>query len=102
MARVMEDSGRAGGLEGVGVDATGQVFNSIVAIEQYKGHEMNPFVNPGAIATTGLVQGKTDEEKWSRILATLEDVRGPQARRERRRSTSPRPRRTSATTRSAR
>jgi glutaminase len=35
MARVMQDSGEQVFLEGVGVDATGQVFNSIVAIEQY-------------------------------------------------------------------
>ena len=41
---------------------------------------MNPLVNPGAIATTGAVQGKTDKEKWSKILATLEAFAGPQAR----------------------
>jgi glutaminase len=51
------------------VDATGQVFNSIVAIEQYKGAQQNPFVNPGAITATGMVKGKTDAEKWNKILA---------------------------------
>jgi glutaminase len=69
LARVMEDSGEQAILDGVGVDATGQVFNSIVAIEQYRGHQMNPLVNPGAIATTGMVAGATDAEKWSKILA---------------------------------
>jgi glutaminase len=58
------------------VDATGQVFNSIVAIEQYKGHEMNALVNPGAIATTGMLAGSSDKDKWSRILATHEDFAG--------------------------
>jgi glutaminase len=76
MARVMEDSGEQVILDGVGVDATGQVFNSIVAIEQYKGHQMNPLVNPGAIATTGMVSGKTDAEKWSKVLATYEAFAG--------------------------
>jgi glutaminase len=76
MARVMQDSGENFFLEGVGVDATGDVFNSIPAIEKYKGHEMNPLVNPGAIATTGAVQGKKDKEKWSKILATLEAFAG--------------------------
>jgi glutaminase len=76
MARVMQDSGEDFFLEGVGVDATGDVFNSIPAIEKYKGHEMNPLVNPGAIATTGAVQGKKDAEKWSKILATLEAFAG--------------------------
>jgi glutaminase len=70
LARVMQDSGEQVIVDGVGVDATGQVFNSIVAIEQYKGRQMNPLVNPGAIATTGLVKGKSDAEKWSRILET--------------------------------
>ena len=31
----------------MGVDATGQVFNSIVAVEQYKGAEMNADGQPG-------------------------------------------------------
>jgi hypothetical protein len=36
----------------------GQPFNSIVAIEQYKGAEMNALVNPGAIAAASMVQGR--------------------------------------------
>jgi glutaminase len=76
MARVMQDRGEQVFLDGVGVDATGQVFNSIVAIEQYKGHEMNPLVNPGAIATSGLVGGRTDPEKWAKILETHEAFAG--------------------------
>jgi len=69
MALVMEEQGPEIFPKTVGVDATGQVFNSIVAIEQFKGHEMNALVNPGAIATTGMVSGKTDAEKWNKILA---------------------------------
>ena len=41
MALVMEEMGPEALLNNVGVDATGQAFNSIVAIEQYKGAEMN-------------------------------------------------------------
>jgi glutaminase len=76
LARVLQDSGPDAILKGVGVDATGQVFNSIVAVEQYKGHQMNPLVNPGAIASTGMVAGKTGAEKWAKILATYEDFAG--------------------------
>ena len=36
---------------------TGIVFNSIVAIEENKGHEMNPLVNAGAITTTSMIGG---------------------------------------------
>jgi glutaminase len=78
LARVIQDRGDQVIEDSVGVDATGQVFNSIVAIEQYKGHQMNPLVNPGAIATTGMVAGKTDPEKWAKILATYSDFAGRQ------------------------
>nr|MCU0254454.1 glutaminase [Acidobacteriota bacterium] len=55
MARVIEDRGPQSIVDNMGVDATGQVFNSIVAVEQNKGAEMNPMVNPGAIAATSMV-----------------------------------------------
>jgi glutaminase len=76
MAQVMQETGEQVFLDGVGVDATGQVFNSIVAIEQYRGHQMNPLVNPGAIATSGAVTGATDPEKWGKILAIHSDFAG--------------------------
>jgi glutaminase len=60
----------------IGVDATGQVFNSIVAIEQHRGKEMNPLVNPGAIATTGLVQGANADEIWAKIIGIHSDFAG--------------------------
>jgi glutaminase len=76
LASVLETAGARAVLDKIGVDATGQVFNSIVAIEQMRGKELNPFVNPGAIATTSLVEGKTAEEKWARILAMHEAFAG--------------------------
>ena len=69
LALVLQESGEQAVEDNIGVDATGQVFNSIVAIEQSKGFQQNPFVNPGAIASTGMVKGKTDAEKWNKILA---------------------------------
>jgi len=68
MALVFQESGEAVVENSVGVDATGQVFNSIVAVEQFKGKEMNPLVNPGAIATTGMVKGGSSDEVWNKIL----------------------------------
>jgi glutaminase len=76
LARVVQDQGDRAVLEKVGVDATGQVFNSIVAIEQNKGKEMNPFVNPGAIATTSMVTGATPAEKWAKIIGVHEAFAG--------------------------
>ena len=68
LALVLQQSGEQAVEDSVGVDATGQVFNSIVAVEQYRGKEENPFVNPGAIATTGNVQGANADEIWSKII----------------------------------
>jgi glutaminase len=76
MALVFQESGPAAVADNIGVDATGQVFNSIVAIEQYKGQEMNPLVNPGAITTTSMVTGTTRDEVWQKILATYSDFAG--------------------------
>jgi glutaminase len=68
MALVFQESGQQMVEDLIGVDATGQVFNSITAVEQYRGKEMNPLVNPGAIATTGMVKGSSPDEIWNKIL----------------------------------
>jgi glutaminase len=69
MALVLDQSGANEVEKNIGVDATGQAFNSIVAIEQHKGAEMNPLVNPGAIATTGMVKGQNRDGIWTTILS---------------------------------
>ena len=76
MARVIQDSGAAAIEKNMGVDATGQVFNSIVAIEQFKGSEMNALVNPGAITATSMVGGGTSDAVWSKIIGTYEAFAG--------------------------
>jgi glutaminase len=76
MARVIQDLGPDAILNNMGVDATGQVFNSIVAVEQYKGAEMNAMVNPGAITATSMVQGATADEVWAKIIGTYNDFAG--------------------------
>jgi len=76
MAKVIEEQNPKAIEDNMGVDATGQVFNSIVAIEQHKGAEMNAMVNPGAIAATSMVSGKTRDEIWNKILAYQSDFAG--------------------------
>jgi len=51
----------------IGVNATGQAFNSLAAVEQGDAGRTNPMVNSGAIATTSLVPGATLAEKWEFI-----------------------------------
>ncbi len=52
----------------VGLNATGQKFNSIQAIEINPNHLQNPMVNAGAIQVTSFIKGKTSAEKWERSL----------------------------------
>jgi glutaminase len=78
MAKVMEEQGPQAIAGNMGVDATGQAFNSIVAIEQYKGAEMNAMVNPGAIAATSMVKGANRDEIWNKILSYYSDFAGRQ------------------------
>ena len=76
MARVFQDSGEALIRDNIGVDATGQAFNSIVAVEQYKGKEINPLVNAGAIATTSMVRGRNADDVWTNIIGTYNAFAG--------------------------
>jgi glutaminase len=76
MAKVIEEQGPDAIRDNMGVDATGQVFNSIVAVEQHRGAEMNAMVNAGAITATSMVAGATREEVWNKILAFHSDFAG--------------------------
>ena len=76
MAKVMDESGPASIADNMGVDATGQVFNSITAVEQYRGSEMNAMVNPGAITATSMVKGASYDEIWKKILTYYSDFAG--------------------------
>ena len=76
MAKVMDESGPQSIYDNMGVDATGQVFNSIVAVEQYKGAEMNALVNPGAIAATGMVKGENYDAIWNSLLNYYSEFAG--------------------------
>lgn len=60
----------------VGVNNTGLAFNSVMALELNGGHPMNPMVNAGAIATTALMPGVTDAEKWTSIRDGLSAFAG--------------------------
>jgi glutaminase len=76
MAQVVEEMGAQAVEEKIGVDATGMRFNSIVAVETQRGKEINPLVNPGAIAATSLVKGADSTAKWKSILQEQSDFAG--------------------------
>ena len=73
--------GRDYDLEHVGVEPSGDAFNSIV-FDEGNNRPYNPMVNAGALVTTDLVRGKDPAEKFDRILGTLRTY-GSQAARSR-------------------
>jgi len=60
----------------LGVNATGLPFNAVEAVELSPDGRTNPMVNPGAIATTSLVAGKTGDEKWRALSEGLSRFAG--------------------------
>ena len=66
----LEDNGRKATLETVGVEPTGDAFNSI-SLDPGTGRPRNPMINAGAIATAGLVAGKTPASRFKRVLETF-------------------------------
>ncbi|XXF79978.1 glutaminase A [Myxococcaceae bacterium GXIMD 01537] len=75
LARVLQDIGPQEVEKRIGVDATGQAFNSIMAIEMNKENKKppagNPLVNAGAITTVSMVPAGSRDERWNRIMGTL-------------------------------
>ena len=66
----LEDNGRAEVLAKVGVEPTGDAFNSI-SLDAGTGRPRNPMINAGAIASAGLIAGKNRQSKLKRILETF-------------------------------
>lgn len=68
LALAMEELGADTVFQKIGSEPTGRAFNSPVAVVDMPTHTGNPFVNAGAIATTSLISGKDEDEKWNKIL----------------------------------
>ena len=71
-ALALEDHGRDRVLESVGVEPSGDAFNSIHFDERHH-RPHNPMVNAGALATTSLIKGADPGERLERILNLLRD-----------------------------
>jgi glutaminase len=71
----LEDHGRDYVLKRVGVEPSGDAFNSIV-FDERNNRPYNPMVNAGALATTDLVESEDPAEDLDRILAVLKRYAG--------------------------
>jgi glutaminase len=69
-AQALEDHGRAAVLRRVGVEPSGDPFNSFTFDEANR-RPFNPMINAGALVAAELVQGVDREEKVGRILERL-------------------------------
>jgi glutaminase len=76
LALAMEELGPDKVFQRIGSEPTGRPFNSVLAVVDMPTHTGNPLVNAGAIATTSLVSGRDEDEKWNKILDYYSKVAG--------------------------
>ncbi|MFN2425112.1 MAG: glutaminase A [Candidatus Binatia bacterium] len=64
----LEDRGKDSVLKRIGVEPTGDAFNSI-SLEPATGRPLNPMINAGAITAASLVAGRSATDRYERVLA---------------------------------
>lgn len=65
----LEDTGVETVFRMVGMEPTGDPFNSITKLEYSRfAKPFNPFINAGAIVVCNIIHGNSSEEKFSRVL----------------------------------
>ena len=71
----LEDRGRDRVQQAIGVEPSGDAFNSI-SLEDGSGRPLNPMINAGAIATAALVGGETREARLARVVDAMSAFAG--------------------------
>ena len=71
----LEDHGREQVLSRVGVEPSGEAFNSII-LDQGSNRPFNPMINSGAIVTTDLIKGKDYAERIGRLIGMFSRYAG--------------------------
>lgn len=80
LALALIDHGEETVFDKVGMEPTGDPFNSISKLEtQVPSKPLNPMINAGALAVTALIKGESVDEKLTRILEFVRLLSGNSA-----------------------
>lgn len=75
LALVLMDRGFEYVFEHVGMEPTGDPFNSIAKLEKIKPTKpLNPMINAGALVVTHMILGDSVEERLGRLLALIREI----------------------------
>lgn len=75
-ALALEDHGPEFLMTKIGVEPTGNAFNSLVELEEKSHRPYNPMINSGAITASSYIKGQDGPERLRRILKLFEDFLG--------------------------
>jgi glutaminase len=77
LALALMDNGEGGVFDKVGMEPTGDPFNSIIKLETHSPSKpLNPMINAGALAVTSMISGHSVDEKLGRLLSFIHDLTG--------------------------
>ncbi|WP_332693854.1 glutaminase A [Halalkalibacter lacteus] len=77
LALALMDYGEEVVFNKVGMEPTGDPFNSIAKLESHiPSKPLNPMINAGALAVSSLIKGGTNEEKLARLLQFVRELSG--------------------------
>ena len=77
LALVLMERGDRYVFERVGMEPTGDPFNSMIKLETVDpGKPLNPMINAGALVVTHMIKGNSVEERFKRLLGFIRELAG--------------------------
>src|SRR3954465_14798943 len=77
LALVLMERGERYVFERVGMEPTGDPFNSMIKLETVDpGKPLNPMINAGALVVTHMIKGSSVEERFQRLVGFIRELVG--------------------------